>query len=210
MAGASGVRSGRFFHIFLSVFFPFFFSSLPSLSSFLSSLLGAPKSAPVPFGFVSFRFRDRGSHAVRRFFLCCCEGTKGKGNKTSSCSTNLDELVTQAIRTMQQPDSDRAKLGWFSYSFSPNQSQRNWFFLIRVAESVPGINTFYNFWLDDEEPPTTGAIKDILGSLATVITLLIGALATFVAAVDFDELTKHNLRFSKKVMEFPKAISMDL
>ena len=114
---------------------------------------------------------------------------------------------------MQQPDSstsDRAKLGWFSYSFSPNQSQRNWFFLIRVAESVPGINTFYNFWLDDEEPPTTGAIKDILSCLATVDTLLIGALASFVSAVSFDELTEHNLRFSKRVMEFPKAISMDL
>ena len=84
--------------------------------------------------------------------------------------------------------------------FIPNDSQRNWFFLIRLAESIPGVNTFYNFWLDDEQPPTTGAIKDILSCLATVDTLLIGVMASFVSAINFDELTEHNLRFSKQVI----------
>lgn len=83
--------------------------------------------------------------------------------------------------------------------FSPNDQQRHWFYLIRVAESFPGVNTFYNLWLDENEPPTKNAIKDLLGCLATVDALLLGALASFVSSMNFDELNEHNLRYTKQV-----------
>ena len=124
------------------------------------------------------------------------------GNATTIPAATQNNSMASADSTTTIVDNPTTTTRWLSFSpmFTPSQSQRNWFFLIRLAESVPGINTFYNFWLDDEEPPTTGAIKDILSCLATVDTLLIGALSSFVSAVDFDELTEHNLRFSKKVI----------